>query len=494
MQKLVKTVILLFWAVMLGLLVHRSYIRPSSVIALDVITEEGLRAGEEWFGIYQQGRKIGYARSRMALEGDAYHLLEESELDVLVLESVQRVKTVINSYASKNFQLRYFDFALRSPASSMEIKGAVVKNQLVLDISTGGRTRTEKVKLAEPPYLSPNVKPALVLMGLVPGRTYRFPLFSPVTMSTEDAFVTVEERETIKVGERELPVFRIKESFQGLETTSWISDEGETIKETSPLGYILLREAPEEAKKLDKQGPAVDVIALTMIPSDPLPDAERTTFLKARLANVPLRNFELDGGRQKLSGDIIEVRAERPGHSYRLPSQERDVREFLRPGPFVQSDDPAIRDQAAAVLGKEHDAAAAAKKLNDWVYIAVRKKPVVSIPSAVEVLKQRVGDCNEHTTLYAALARAAGIPVRMAAGIVYMHKGFFYHAWPEIWLGEWIAVDPTLNQFPADATHIRFVSGNLDRQSEILRLVGKLKVEIIEASGKDAGLPPGEKQ
>jgi transglutaminase-like putative cysteine protease len=113
------------------------------------------------------------------------------------------------------------------------------------------------------------------------------------------------------------------------------------------------------------------------------------------------------------------------------------------------------------------------------VYGAIRK-PVVSIPSALEVLKQREGDCNEHTALYTALARAAGIPTRMAAGIVYLEKGFYYHAWPEVWLGRWTAVDPTFNQFPADATHIRFIAGGLDRQSEILRLVGKLKVEVLE--------------
>ena len=59
-------------------------------------------------------------------------------------------------------------------------------------------------------------------------------------------------------------------------------------------------------------------------------------------------------------------------------------------------------------------------------------------------------------------------------------NGFYYHAWPEVWLGGWVAVDPTFHQFPADATHIRFVTGNLDRQSEILKLVGKLRVEILE--------------
>jgi transglutaminase-like putative cysteine protease len=147
---------------------------------------------------------------------------------------------------------------------------------------------------------------------------------------------------------------------------------------------------------------------------------------------------------------------------------------------LVQSDDRNIREQAAKIIGKEKDAREAAKKLNAWVYEAISKQPVVSIPSAVEVLKQKIGDCNEHTTLYTALARATGIPARMAAGIIYMKNGFYYHAWPEVWLGEWTAIDPTFNQFPADATHIRFVTGDLAKQAEILKLVGKLKVDVLE--------------
>ena len=35
--------------------------RPASVVALDLVTQEGIRTSDEWFGIYQQGRKIGFA-------------------------------------------------------------------------------------------------------------------------------------------------------------------------------------------------------------------------------------------------------------------------------------------------------------------------------------------------------------------------------------------------------------------------------------------------
>lgn len=200
-MNLVKTAIILFWLVMLGLLVERTYVRPSVVIALDVITQEGVRVGDEWFGIYQQSRKIGYAHTRILPEGDTYHLFEESELDILVLGTVQRIRTVINSYTTKNFLLKYFDFTMRSNMTSMEIKGAVIKDQLVLDIKTGGQVRKERISLNAPPYLSLNIKPALVMLGLEPGKTYRFPLFNPATMKTDNATVTVMAKEYIKVGD-----------------------------------------------------------------------------------------------------------------------------------------------------------------------------------------------------------------------------------------------------------------------------------------------------
>jgi len=480
MAKIIKTVILLFWFVMLGLLVQRTYLSPASVVALDLVAEEGIKAGDEWFGIYQKGRKIGHAHTQTRVEGDTYHVFEESTIDILAMEQVQRVSTVINAYTTKTFMLKYFDFKLRSGVTTMDIKGAVVGKQLVVDIITAGEARKEHFPLKEPIYLTPNIRPAVVQLGLEPGRRYRFPLFNPATMSTEDGFITVEAKETRKVGDAEQTVYRLKESFQGMEATSWITQDGETIKEESPLGYSLLKETRTEALKLDKRGPAVDIIALVKIPSSRIENPGAVHALKARLSGAALEGFELAGGRQAFKDNIIEIRSETAGKPYAIPYPGKDLLPELQATMLVQSDDRNIREKAAEIIGTVKDAREAAKKLNAWVYEAINKQPVVSIPSAVEVLKQRIGDCNEHTTLYTALARAAGIPARMAAGIVYMKNGFYYHAWPEVWLGEWTAIDPTFNQFPADATHIRFVTGDLAKQAEILRLVGKLKVDVIE--------------
>jgi transglutaminase-like putative cysteine protease len=84
------------------------------------------------------------------------------------------------------------------------------------------------------------------------------------------------------------------------------------------------------------------------------------------------------------------------------------------------------------------------------------------------------------------MARAIGIPARMAVGLVAVRGAFYYHAWPEVYLadrtsrGMWLPVDPTLNEFPADATHLRLARGGLDKQAAILPLIGRLQIEILD--------------
>jgi transglutaminase-like putative cysteine protease len=101
--------------------------------------------------------------------------------------------------------------------------------------------------------------------------------------------------------------------------------------------------------------------------------------------------------------------------------------------------------------------------------------------------------------LFVALARAAGLPARIDVGLVYVHGAFYYHAWPEVFLaagktkasaaetvatGHWMAVDPTLNQFPADSTHLRLLRGGLERQAAILPLIGVLKMTVLDVQFK----------
>jgi len=118
------------------------------------------------------------------------------------------------------------------------------------------------------------------------------------------------------------------------------------------------------------------------------------------------------------------------------------------------------------------------QKIVQWVYRSIEKKPVLSVPNALEVLKSKQGDCNEHAVLTAALLRAAGIPAQIETGLVYLNGRFYYHTWNLAYIGQWVTADAVFNQIPADVTHIRLARGEGGEQLDLLGVMGKIKLEV----------------
>ncbi|HEX9106443.1 MAG TPA: transglutaminase-like domain-containing protein, partial [Longimicrobiales bacterium] len=295
--------------------------------------------------------------------------------------------------------------------------------------------------------------------------------------------------------------------------------EGRVVRAESPMGFAIERTAYELARQdwFDTRrtrglaagyGPLIGSTAIASNVS--LGGLGQTHHLRVRLLGVDLAGFDLEGGRQSLRGDTLTVvqetgadmragyalpwrvaadgagaRAAAGGRRQAAPSGSPGVSDQptaadLESTPLIQAVDPEIARRAHRIAGHSTDPYEVAGKLNGWVYSVLRKEITPSVPSAIEVLHAGKGDCNEHTVLYVALARSLGLPARTAAGLVYVRGKFYYHAWPEVWLGRgrWVAVDPTLGQFPADAAHLRFVTGELARQLDLVRLIGRLRLDV----------------
>ena len=213
---------------------------------------------------------------------------------------------------------------------------------------------------------------------------------------------------------------------------------------------------------------------------------ENLSELRLRLSGVDLDGFDVKGYRQHLRVDTLTITREAPEAlkaMYRLPGGARAtvMSVFLDAEPLLEVDNPEIRALALRLRGTEPDPAVVARRINSWVYDSVQKQITVGLPSALATLHARKGDCNENSQLFVAVARAAGIPARVSAGLAYVDGKFYYHAWPEIWLERWVAIDPTFGQFPADAAHIRFTIGGLAKQAELLRLMGTLKIDVLSS-------------
>jgi len=215
----------------------------------------------------------------------------------------------------------------------------------------------------------------------------------------------------------------------------------------------------------------------------PITESRDVRRMRLRLDGADLATADVQGVTQHVNGHVIELRDPQQLEPERA---DPDATRYLAPEPFIESDAPEIVAEAETAVRGAADARARAERLTRYVNALLDKKPTVSLPSAREVLRTKVGDCNEHTALYVAMARAAGIPARIDVGLVYVHGAFYYHAWPEVYLpdgserGIWLPVDPTLNQFPADATHLRLARGGLDKQTVILPMLGRLKIDVLD--------------
>jgi transglutaminase-like putative cysteine protease len=335
--------------------------------------------------------------------------------------------------------------------------------------------------------LSLNLSRRLANGGLVAGARHHWTIFDPATLHNAAVVVDVGKRELVRgAGAAPIPAFRVETEFSGLRTTSWVTDTGEVVREESPLGLMTVRETPENARAMavssQVQTDLLEAAAIVPVTKERIDEPRDVLRLRMRLEGADLSHLEIDGGSQSFSGSIVELRDPR---DMKATAAEPDTQRYLAPEALIESDDPAIRAEAAIAVRGVTGTRLRAERLTRYVNGLLEKKPTVSIPSAREVLRTKVGDCNEHTALYVAMARALGIPARVAVGLVFVRGAFYYHAWPEAYIDEgsgrglWLPVDPTLNEFPADATHVRLARGGLDKQTLILPLVGRLKMTIL---------------
>jgi len=89
----------------------------------------------------------------------------------------------------------------------------------------------------------------------------------------------------------------------------------------------------------------------------------------------------------------------------------REVRLYLAPSPMIESRHPSIRKLAKEVGADETQAWKRVEAIYDWVREKVKYENG-PIKGALAALRDGTGDCEELTSLFIAICRAAGIPAR----------------------------------------------------------------------------------
>jgi hypothetical protein len=479
--------------------------------------DDAAKPDESWNAIFMGEDKVGYVHSITTNEKennrDVVHVRVETVMNIKRFGQSIEMKMEIDSFETPEGALLRMDH--RSPGQ--RIRGEVKDKTMHVTVETLGKQQTQTMPWSGD-VLGPGAEDRLLKrQPLKAGEKRTFRSFNPeLGMRIISTSLYGEEAEEVALldgGKKKLQRVRVAiedvPQLKNIKTTYWVDDSGEMLKSHTTLlvGMTTYRVTKDTAMapassfstdfavqtlvKVDKKIPmAYDAAEIVYRvkwdagegkegdPKEIIPQDDRQFFTRAE-----------DGGTLLV---IRAVDATRPSTS----PEPADLAMFRRSNNQLQSDNEKVVAVAKAAVGDATDPWQKAVRIEKWVFQNLKEKNFSkAFDSAAVVAETLEGDCTEHGVLLAAMARAAGIPSRVATGLVYADRlgAFGYHLWTEVYVnGRWVPLDGTLGRGHASPTHIKITDSSLDGVDgytatflPVVPVLGRLKLEVV--SWKHAG-------
>lgn len=463
-------------------------------------------AREYWAGIVFNGAKVGFSHFKLTpsdAQKDSFIIKSQAYLRFRFLTYDKEIILKSEDHVAGDLTLKRFYHEYTLDNSHLEIRGRVRHSDLEITTRNPRQEVTQSFPLQEKIYPASVINIFPLVQGLEIGKKFHYLVFDGQTQSVDRV-----DQEVVAYEESELfsgRAFKIKTRLHGQSVTSWIDISGRPQLELSHGGIIIsvLENEKSAMKYLAQAALNKDetLLGFCLIKTEqPLAEPERVKHLELYISGVGNMLFLPADDRQACEpfgkGVVCRVHAD---WQY-VPEQQIEpviqvpLNRYLESSFIIPSDHPSIQQQANRIINEGGRSADPILLLVEWIKNSIRQE-AVDVFSALDVLEYGKAECQGHSYLYAAFARALKIPTRIVNGIVYSaeHQGFLYHTWAESYhRNRWVAVDPTFYQVPADATHVKFVEG--ERISDLLSLVEVIgRIRILIRSVEYSAQPPSSK-
>ena len=457
---------------------------------------------EHWYNVTLMGTKIGYMhtyRENAVYQGEA---VKRNKVDMVMslkgLGTNLTIETTRLEYTGADLMPRYF-LSTSNEDGSKQVEGRIVDGIAYIKVTLNGET-TE----SETPVPQGTVSEFMSIDALLSQKPIRigdkqtvhsfiFDMLKPVKTELE---VIAEETLTYQGAEKQVYVLKqTTDMMGGITAQVWVDSDGVTYRTEVPLMGLSMAMTKTDRKTALGDIGEVDIILRTRI----LPGGKRPTPKAERLvAEVRMTEGSISNAVMSTAMQQLEVTSEQTGKlSIQVPTVDAEScpdlpiqdeeSAFLGSSAYIQTGHPEIRAKALEILAGETNSWRAAKQLSQWVYTAITDKELSGgYSSSLTTLGSRSGDCTEHTVLFIALARSVGIPARICSGLIFSQDAFYYHFWPEVYVGRWVQTDPTLGQTLADANHIQLGGSTVESDTllefaeGVFRTLNQLEIVVIE--------------
>ena len=470
--------------------------RKPPVEPLKISTLSELPYRELWQGFVFNGEKVGFTHLiiKPIPGSDTFLITSEARLRILFLGMSRQIVMKSEDIVGPDLSLQSFRYEQTVDETLSRIHGCITDGIFRASHESNGKCRHIEKRLDSPLYPASVINLYPVLKGMNIGSRYSYVVFDPQTQ----AFLTVTQ--TIKSFEESKklvvePSFKVETIMLNHEVSTWINMRGESVFELAMGGVLITYKEDEERARTYLLDAALNkkdlILDYSLVKADTVLTCPRcATLLEIELTGVSGKLSPLTGpgqdvtvsdeGKSEKAVYRITSGGETPIKTEAVPLTEGDRYLYLAPTIHIESDHAEIKNMAARITDGSPLDLDRVRRLTQWVSHEV-KDEVVDSTSALDVLRSRRGECQAHTLLYTAMARAAKIPTKLVGGLVYMEDmGFLYHNWAESYVNGWIAVDPTFNQVGVDATHIKLVEGPFWISTLSLgKVIGGVKADIM---------------
>jgi len=462
--------------------------------------KKDLTISDEWHIVSLAGSPVGYVHSvtrrREELQ-PAFVTNQFAETRFSRLGNIIKVRVSSEYIESLDGKLLFASSVSHLGGTETRCRVKLKGDNIIIETTIAGETRSRTMP-SDPELIGPYEQTRrIVEQGLRPGATLTFKTFAPEHRRIVTAQLAVKGRETITLDGRELTLWRAslqQDILPGVTTDVWLDDAGSIVRSLVGLMGGMETRRSTEFQALQTVAPShtVDIMDKFFVPSNrEITNVYGVTeaLYRLRIPQNVLSRLQLEDRRQTIEkrkpGEIL-LRVRALGDADE-PASKRPDKKYLKPSPYIQSNDPEIIGIARKAGGDAQTPMETALRLRGWVYEHIRKKDFsVGFASAKEAAITRKGDCTEHAILLAALLRARGIPARLAVGLVYYQGKFGYHMWTEAFLNDWTALDAAFNEELVDATHIKLQTTALPGDSpanpflDIVTIIGRIELSIEE--------------
>ncbi len=383
------------------------------------------------------------------------------------------------------------------------------ENDVEVTTTQAGTTRTSRLPLPDGSWLTPAAAERYIKqrresgaeeismriidpqIGLTPVTSRHYD-FAPATLTIDGMPIEVTKA---KVEMSNAP---------GIISTEFVDAEGVLVRSETDMGGMTMVMAASTEAEAGVAIEAPEIMLSTFVTPDRKIRNPRSLVRAEYVVSVDggeLPDFPVTGTQrfERIDARSATITVDMTNYS-EAPLEDTSNANYLGSSAALDTQDDEVRSITARAIAKAgDDDIAKARAVRRFVYRYIKEKNLgVGFATASEVARTREGDCSEHGVLTAAMLRAADIPSRVVAGLVYADSFagandiFGYHMWTQALLtidGEkrWVDLDAT---FPAsvhyDATHIAIAvsamqdGDGMSSMAALASVLGRLKIEVVD--------------